>query len=272
MPAPASLHSRNKITFAGNAGRRWFLPIFVGLLSTNLVGLIPGVASDTPLTPIAAITKSLMNHDVTVQATVASIREPGSPGTPYIVTLTESSASIPLVYWPNMQPQLAPKLKTGNVIRANVTVGAYQDRLQLRIKSADAITLVSAAHDATTNATAAAAKPEAAASPAPSAGVPTAPPAETTVIGKIKGDWADRVVTILGTISGFEAADKGRRLSVQDATGEIAVVLGEKVLSGLVVTNLQPGWVLTVTGPVKLVDGKLALIPDTASAIKFVPQ
>jgi DNA/RNA endonuclease YhcR with UshA esterase domain len=229
------------------------------------------VASDTPLTPIGTITKSLIDHDVTVQATIASIREPGSGRAPYIVTLTESNASLPLVYWSDMQPQLAPKVKTGNVVRANVTVSVYRDNLQLRIKNPDAITLVSAAPDATTNATAAAATTEAAASPAPSAAVPTVPPVET-VIGKIKGDWADRVVIILGTISGSETADKGRRLSVQDATGEIAVVLGEKVLSGLVVTDLQPGRVLTVTAPVKLVDGKLALIPDAASAIKLVHQ
>jgi len=270
MSAPARLHSPSRITSAGNAGRYWLLPIFVGLLSTNLVGLISAVAMDAPLTPIAAIIRSSTNYDITVQATIASVREPSSAHAPYTITLVEGNASIPLVYWPDMQPQLAPKVKTGNVIRANVTVSVYRDHLQLRIKSADAIRLVSASPDATTN-TAAAAATGAAASPTPPAAAPTAPPAET-VIGKIKADWVDRVVIISGTVSGSEAADNGRRLSVQDATGEIAVALGEKVLPGLVVTDLQPGRALTVTGPVKLVEGKLTVIPDAASAIKFVPQ
>jgi hypothetical protein len=263
MPMPARPHSRTRITLEEKVGRRWFLPIFVGLLSTILVGLIPAVAGDAPLTPIPTITKAQTNQSVTVQAAITGIREPSSGRAPYIVTLTESNASLALVYWADMQPQLATKVKTGNVIRANVTISVYRDNLQLRIKSPDAITLVSAAPDSATNGPAAAATTE---PPAP-----TAPPTET-VIGKIKADWADRVVIVSGTISGSEAADKGQRLSVQDATGEIAVLLGEKVLSALVVTDLQPGRALTVTGPVKLVDGKLTVIPDTASAIKLVPR
>jgi len=269
MPTPGRLHSRNGITFAEHIRCRRWLPIFVALLGTNLAGLSPATASDTtPLTPVAAITKSMTNHDVTVEAMIASIRAPRSERAPYIVTLTESNASVPLVYWSDMQPQLAPKMKKGNVIRADVTISTYRDNIQLRIKNPDAITLVSAAPEATTNSPA---PTEATASPTPPAATATTPPTET-VIGKIKDDWANRVVTISGTISGSEAVANGRRLNVQDATGEIAVLIDQKVLSALAVADLQPGRALSVTGPVQLADGKLAVVPETASAVKLVVQ
>jgi DNA/RNA endonuclease YhcR with UshA esterase domain len=275
MPTPARMHLRTSLTSAENAVRAWFLPIFVGLLSTNMVALSPALASDSPLTPIGTITKSMTNQDVTVQAAIFSIREPRSERAPYTVTLTESNAtsnaSVSLVYWSDMQPQLAPKVKTGNVIRANVTISVYRDRLQLRIKNPDAITLVSAAPESPTNAPAVPTTTAAATAPTPPTSTPTAPPAPT-VIGKIKADWADRVVIISGTISGSEVAGNGRRLSVQDATGEISVMIRESVVSGLVATDLQTGRALTVTGPVKLIDGKPVIVPDAASAIKLLSQ
>lgn len=93
-----------------------------------------------------------------------------------------------------------------------------------------------------------------------------------TVIRKIKEDWVDRVVVISGTISGSAKIDKGQRLSVQDATGEIQVVLGEKALAGLVVAELQPGRVLTVIGPVKAYEGKPAIVLETPGAVALAPQ
>jgi hypothetical protein len=262
MSKPDHFYLRNGLT-AEHSGCRWFLPIFVAIACTNLVSLPPVLAangaksevkpklivvSQTPapsaegvLTPIADINKSLTNHEVTVQAAVSNIREPRSERAPYSVTLTEAGASIPLVYWSDMQAQLGSKVKTGNVVRAKVTVSVYRDNLQLRIYDANALEVVGVA----------------------------GPPPTATVIGKIKADWVDRAVIISGTISGSETTDKGRQLKVQDATGEIPVVLDEKVLSGLAAAELLPGRALTVTGPVKLYDGKPAVVPEAASAVKL---
>jgi DNA/RNA endonuclease YhcR with UshA esterase domain len=201
----------------------------------------PAAAAEGVLTSIASITKSLTNHEVTVQATVSAVREPRNERAPYTVTLTEGDASLPLVYWSDMQPQLGPKVNTGNVIRAKVTVSVYRDKLQLRIYDPNALNVVGVA--------------------------PTA-----TVIGKINADSVDHAVIITGTISGSEATDKGRLVKVQDATGEIPVVLEGKVLSGLVVADLVPGRAVTVTGPVKLREGKPAVVPEAASAVKLKPE
>jgi DNA/RNA endonuclease YhcR with UshA esterase domain len=88
-----------------------------------------------------------------------------------------------------------------------------------------------------------------------------------TVIGKIKEDWVGRMVVISGTLAGIDNSDKTHRLSIQDATGEIQVVLGESELTGLNVDQLVPGRVLTITGPVKLLDGKRAIVPVAPGAV-----
>jgi len=270
MPRLDCFRLRSRLTSAENPIRRWFLPIFVGVLCTNLAGQAPALASDVPLTPVAKITKALTNQHITVQATISNIRLPTSERAPYVVTLSEGDASVSLVFWSNLQPQLASKVGTGNVIRANVTVSTFRDQLQLRISNPDAVQLVSGTATLAAPAPAAPAAPPATPPPVAPPPPPKAPPTPTaTTIGKIKGDWADRVVIISGTISGSDKIDKGQRLSVQDATGEIQVVLGEKALTGLAVTELQPGRALTVTGPVKISEGKPAIIPEAPGAVKL---
>jgi exonuclease VII large subunit len=228
------------------------------------------VAGEEPLTPIARINKALEHQDITVQAVVSRVAE-GQNRRPYFVTLAEGDATIPLVYWSDMQPQLGPKVKVGNLIRAKVTVSVYRDQLELHVSDPDALEVVSGTTGTTVNASSAATVTPTATVTSTAAAIPGAPPTET-VIGKIKADWADRAVIISGTVSDFRATGKVWQLKVQDRTGEIAVVLGEKVLAGLAVTELKPGWVVAVTGPVKVYEGKPAVVPEVAGAVKVTPQ
>jgi DNA/RNA endonuclease YhcR with UshA esterase domain len=259
MPKFISDLSKIQLTSRGGRfARRWLLSLFVAVLCTNLAKPAPALASEASLTPVGSITKALTNHDVTVQAVISNVREPNSDRAPYIVSLTEGGATLPLVYWPDMQPQLAPKVKVGNLIRVTARVNLYRDNLQLRLRSVTALDVV----------TAAAASAETATN-APSAS-PTTP--TETVIGAIKADWADRVVIISGTIAASDNVDKVQRISVQDATGEIKVVLGEKALSGLAPADFQPGRAITITGPVKLENGTRTIVPEAAGAVKLAPQ
>ncbi|MGO9244108.1 MAG: hypothetical protein ACLP0A_18330 [Verrucomicrobiia bacterium] len=248
--------------------------MFVAILCTNLAGQAPAQVSNEHLTPIASINKSLLNQEITVQAVVGGISRPHEGG-PYYVALTQGGATIPLIYWSSMQAQIGPKLKAGNLVRAKVKVSVYQDQLQLRIGSADALEVISsAAGGATTNVGPAATAPAATtpAATAPAATTPPQPAPTETVIGKIKADWVDRAVLISGTVSGSETKGTGWQLKVQDATGEIPVVLGEKTMAGLAVAQVQPGWVVTVTGPVKVYEGKPAVVPEVTGAVKITPQ
>jgi DNA/RNA endonuclease YhcR with UshA esterase domain len=95
-------------------------------------------------TPVASITAALIGKDVTVLATISEVREPreGSRA-PYMVTLTEDAGHIVLVYWSDMQPQLKDKIKVGNRVRINGQVSDYRGTLQLKIRSATDVTVVS---------------------------------------------------------------------------------------------------------------------------------
>ena len=245
---------------------RWLLSFFVMVLCTNMANPAITLANDASLTPIGSVSKSLSNQVVTVQAVISNVAEPSSGRAPYIVSLTEGGATLPLVYWSDMQPQLAGKVKVGNTIRVTAPVNIYHDQLQLLLRNAASVVVVSDAAGAATPATATLASPP----PMSSTGLAASPAA--TVIGAIKADWADRVVIISGTIATSDSADKPQRLSVQDATGEITVVLGEKALSGLSVAELQPGRVVTITGPVKLENGTRQIVPDAAGAVKLGPS
>lgn len=272
MTMPDCPRSRTRITSVKNRYLRWIVPVFVGIICMNWVGFAPALAEDEPLTPITGINLSLTNQPITVQALITNIRESTGQRSPYIVTLTESNAAVSLVYWPEMQAQLSSKVKLGNIIRAKVKVTPYRGHPQLRISGGDAIEVVGTAPipAASTNTVVASASPPApSTNAAPTTSTPLAPVA--TAIGKIKEYWVGRVVIISGTISGSSSSDKGRRFILRDATGDIQVLLGESVLAGLPADKLQPGRVLTIKGPVKLLDRKLAVVPETSSAVTLAP-
>jgi DNA/RNA endonuclease YhcR with UshA esterase domain len=267
MPTFANPLATNKFTSRGgilNYG--WLLSLFVGLLCTNMAKPAAAQTNDTSLTPVGSITKAMTNQQVTVQAVISNVREPSSARAPYNVSLTEDGATLPLVYWSDMQPQLASKVKVGNVVRVTAPVNVYRDTLQLRLRNVASFIVVSESTNAPASATSTGATTNATA-PLASTAQPAA-----TVIGAIKADWIDRVVTISGTIATSDAADKTQRLAVQDSTGQILVVLGGKALSGLSTADLQPGRVITVTGPFKLENGTRQVVPDTSGAVKLAPR
>ena len=253
---------QTKLASAGRLHYWWLLSFFVGVLCTNMAGQPPALAADATLTPIASITKALTNHQVTVQAVISEVREPRSDRAPYTVSLTEDTATLPLVFWSDLQAQIATRIKTGNVVRVKATVSVYRDQLQLRLRTASAFEVVTAAETTTSAPPTAAAPPAAAPVESPTA----------TLIGKIHADSVGHLVIISGTIATSDSVDKTQRLTIQDATGEIPVVLGEKALAGLSVAELQAGRVVTITGPVKLDNGKPAIVPETAGALKLAPQ
>lgn len=267
-PIPYCRRSGGKISSATKSRSRCLLTIFVALIWTILVGPVSTTSAEEALTPIASINDSLTNQVISIQAAISAVRVPAGGRAPYIVSLSESNATVPLVYWSDMQAQLATKIGVGNVIHAKVKVKLYRGHVELQISGPDAIDLVSAAPQtgSPTNS-----PTDATASPSPYV-APTPPQAPApAVIGQIKEDWVGRTVVISGTISGIDSGDKSRRLSLQDRTGEIQVVLGDTELAGLPVDRLVPGRALTITGPVKLLDGKPAVIPEQAGAVTLTP-
>src|SRR5579863_2199658 len=140
-PTPHWHRSRDAIRSASKSRPLCLLPIFVALAWTILVGPVPTVSAEDTLTPIGSINDSLTNQVITLQAAISAVRVPSGGRAPYIVSLTEGNATVPLVYWSDMQAQLATKIGVGNVIHAKVKVKLYRGHVELQISGPDAIDL-----------------------------------------------------------------------------------------------------------------------------------
>ena len=95
-------------------------------------------------TSLESLTSAMLGQDVTVQAEITEVREPRSERAPYVITLTQGTAHVPFVYWSDMQPQLKEKIKAGNQIRLKAQVTEYRGTLQLKVRSASDVTVVTA--------------------------------------------------------------------------------------------------------------------------------
>jgi DNA/RNA endonuclease YhcR with UshA esterase domain len=217
------------------------------------------VPETKPRTSLGSITQSMTGQVVTVQATISDVREPSSERAPFIVTLSEGNSRIPLVFWSDVQSEIASQIRVGNAIRAKVLVNEYRGTLQLKLR--DAKDLESAGAEAETR--------EAGAPPAVPAAAPE-PKDSKASIGSITEAWVNRTVTISGSIAASDSIGKGQRLRLRDATGEIQVILWDTVLSRIPAEEFRLGRSVSVTGTVKLYRGKVEVIPDSADSVKFL--
>jgi len=116
--------------------------------ATPTPAAIPAAAPTPPApagtTSLASITSAMVSQDVTVQATISEVREPRSERAPYTVTLSQENTRMPLVYWSDMHPQLKDKIKVGNQVRIQGQVSEYRGTLQIKIRNASDVTIVSA--------------------------------------------------------------------------------------------------------------------------------
>ena len=217
-------------------------------------------ASTKSLTPLASVNDSLKDQDITIQATISDVRNPTSERAPFIVTLTDGNANIPLVFWTELHDQVKQHIRAGNTIRAKVTVGEHRGTLQVRLRNAQDIESVSTPASATEH--------KDNNSPADNSTPPSTPDGKVD-IARITEEWANRSVTVAGAITASDNIGKGQRLRVRDASGEIQVVLWDSVLAKLPAAELVSGRNITVTGPVKLYGGQVEIVPDHADAVKL---
>lgn len=226
-------------------------------------------ASPAPSRPQAAATglsdinQSLMGQDVTVQATITDVREPRSERAPFIVTLTQGSTAIPMVFWKDLQAQIADKIRVGNVIRVKAQVSEHRGTLQIKLRNAGDIELVGAGTSGDSSRAAPASEPAPVADAAPATETKTG----STTIDSITEAAVNNTVTIAGRIASSDSIGKGQRLRVKDDSGEIQVILWDNVLSRVSATDLQAGREITVTGRVKSYRGKLEIVPDSAAGV-----
>ncbi len=104
----------------------------------------PAAAVSPGTTPLAQITAAMIGKEVTVEASVAEVREPRSERAPYAVTLAQGEAHLPLVYWSETQKQLKAQPKVGDRVRVTAQVSEYRGTLQLRLSNAAGLTVLPA--------------------------------------------------------------------------------------------------------------------------------
>ena len=215
-------------------------------------------AAETPLTPLAKVNDSLKGKDITVQALVSAVQEPRSERAPFVITLTDGSVKIPMVFWNenDLYTKIKGHVRVGNTVRTKVSVGDYRGTLQLRLRNPQDIQSVAALPTS--------AEREQNDRPIP----PAANPADKMDIGRITDEWTNRTVTVGGTITTSDNIGKGQRVRVRDASGEIQIILWDNVLAKLPAADLASGHGITVTGSVKIYRGQLEIVPGASEAVK----
>jgi DNA/RNA endonuclease YhcR with UshA esterase domain len=241
----------------------------------------PPAISEIKATPLAQINTSMMGQEVVVQGKISEVREPQTERAPFIVTLAEGDAQLPLVYWKDLQEQVGTKMRVGNLIRVKATVGEHRGTLQIRLQNPANVEVVTSAPEeskkpeppaaaATSKAPAVVSAPPVAAPAAPAAApsAPSAPSSGKASASQINESWVNRTVTISGQIVKSDNIGKGQRLTVRDQSGEIVVILWDSVFKGTS-SQFTVGHSVTVTGPVKLYRGRVEIVPESADAAKL---
>lgn len=210
-------------------------------------------ATSSTTTRLADIGSANMGQDVTVEATITDVREPRSERAPFIVTLTQGSANVPMVFWSDLHASIAGKIRVGNTVRVKAQVSEYRGTTQLKLRNAGDIHFVGAGGSSDATIGESDRSPRAASGPAG--------------IGGITEAMANSTVTIAGRITSSDSIGKGQRLRVRDDSGEIQVILWDNVLSRLSAADLVTGRSITVTGRVKLYRGSVEVVPDSAEGV-----
>jgi len=167
--------------------------------------------ADKSLTPLANVNDSLTNEDITTQATISEVREPRSERVPFVITLADGNAKVPMVLWMESYERVKQHFRVGNTVRVTVTVSNYRGTLQLRLQTAQDIQSVGAwsptppRSDITR--------------PAESNAFPPASVGKVD-IARITAESTSRTVTAAGTITTTDSVGMSKRLRVRDATGK----------------------------------------------------
>jgi DNA/RNA endonuclease YhcR with UshA esterase domain len=96
-----------------------------------------------------------------------------------------------------------------------------------------------------------------------------APVISPTAIGKISAADKDKLVQVGGAVTEASNFSAGFKLTLNDGTGQIALVLFENVFDSLAKpADVNVSATLTVTGRVEEFNGELEVIPSSGGAVK----
>jgi hypothetical protein len=171
---------------------------------------------------IAAVTPQREGEDVYLQGRIVSHRTPWNARAPHLVTITDGSGEIDVVFWDLTYERLAEKEKyqPGATLQAFVNVGIHRGKVQGVLKDAAHMRVVSAGSGQ--------AMPAPAAGGAPAASSASAGEGERMKVADLTPASLGKLVKLHGRAAQVRAPKAGTRapyvVSLDDTTGSVDVV------------------------------------------------
>jgi DNA/RNA endonuclease YhcR with UshA esterase domain len=196
------------------------------------------------------VTADLNGEQVLVIGALTSVDIPG-PGSkaPYALTLEEDGATRTVIFWDDVFQGLEQTLPLpGNLIRAAGTVDVYKGTVQLKVRDAADLSVVTEQEKLTT-------------------------PAERPIrrVADIAAEQAGDIFTVSGTLGEPRSIRGGVIYPLTDGSGEIAVLFWDKQVSGDERAALESGVRVRVTAPLVVYKGTLELVPVDEGGFRVEP-
>jgi DNA/RNA endonuclease YhcR with UshA esterase domain len=165
--------------------------LIAALLLTNSSTTLFAAVRTTPVakTDLAAINDSLLDSTVEVEATVKTITKPKEGDkSPVRISLVDDTGSITVVAWPDVFEPLATQTSVapGDLVHANARVSKYRDEIQLTLRTADDLRVLSKAQVT---------------KPADDTSSPSAADKPVTLLANVNDSLKGKEITVQATVS-----------------------------------------------------------------------
>ena len=202
-----------------------------------------------PATGIADVTAEMKGREITVLGRVAELRAP-APGSraPYTMVLEDQGRRISVVYWDDVATRLGENApSTGVLMKVRGLVDVYEKTVQIKVTHSAKVKLVDV---------------EPAAAPAPTG--------EGLVeIGTLTAEMKGRVFTVRGTLGEPRSLMKGIVYPLSDGSGQVDLLLWDRLVPGPDRDRLEPGRKVKATGAIGDYQGQLQIVPANAQAVEL---
>jgi len=218
---------------------------------------------------INSITVDMIGERVTIQGKLTDLRLAWSERAPNILTLTDATGDIDVVYWREDQQPIPESDRpiVNDQYRLTGQVDRYQGNIQVRIRDISDIVRVSTPPPAKIG------KGLVPVSDLHSPATPKPVKSKTYSIDRIDQSLVDQYATIRGTISRIVPISGGKLMEISDHTGIITVPFWDKIFENdLRVRYLENGDQVIVRGQVFLYEDRneVQLKPETCADLEIV--
>lgn len=221
--------------------------------------------SDLPsevIKDLSKITRDSVDKKVFISGKVASFQKAWKDTAPNTITLSDGKNSVPVVFWADVDKNLSPDYKNiGTELSVLGTVNEFKDTLQIKVKKAEDMKIVSSGSPSTMPENVSA-KPMEKSSLKP----------EKHDIKSIDVSKDEEEVIVEGKVEEYTASWNEKapnKAKISDGTGSIIVVFWDDIKPKLPKVP-EVGDVLNVTGKTQLYRNELQIKVKNPTDIKFI--